>query len=104
MQKMYIMWAVLAVRPGRRTPNKMATGEQPLITSASTELPSTGAQEKSQLPDILGVEEGALTASPRLSRKAQDEIESCSSEDDPENYPLHTPWTFWFDRLGMIVS
>ena len=71
----------------------MATGEHPL---PSGEQLSSDAPEDSQL---LGKpeQEAAVTASPRLSRKAHDELEKCSSE-DPDNYPLHSPWTFWFDR------
>ena len=41
------------------------------------------------------------TPSPRLSRKTQEEIvaeNDAASGEDPENYPLHSPWSFWFDK------
>ncbi len=43
----------------------------------------------------------SLTPSPRLSRRTQEEIvaeNDTSSGGDPDNYPLHSPWSFWFDR------
>ncbi len=46
-----------------------------------------------------------LTASPRLSRKTQDEVvveNETSSIENPDNYPLHSPWSFWFDRSVLI--
>ena len=42
-----------------------------------------------------------LVPSPRLSRKTQKEVvaeNDASSSQDPDNYPLHSPWSFWFDR------
>ena len=42
-----------------------------------------------------------LTASPRLSQRTQEEVvaeNDASSREDPDNYPLHSSWTFWFDR------
>ena len=43
-----------------------------------------------------------LTASPRLSRKTQEEVvaenDASFGGNDPENYPLHSTWSFWFDR------
>lgn len=39
--------------------------------------------------------------SPRLSRKTQEEVvveNDTASGEDPDNYPLHSPWSFWFDR------
>ena len=46
----------------------------------------------------------SLTPSPRLSRKMLEEImaENTCSTEDPENYPLHSTWSFWFDRLVSI--
>lgn len=41
------------------------------------------------------------TPSPRLSRRTQEEViaeNDTSSGEDPENYPLHSPWSFWFDK------
>lgn len=37
-----------------------------------------------------------------LSQRVQDQVgaenERGAGDDDPNNYPLHSPWTFWFDR------
>ena len=42
------------------------------------------------------------TGSPRLSRRTQEEVvienESSGLGEDPDNFPLHSPWSFWFDR------
>lgn len=40
-------------------------------------------------------------SSPRLSRKTQEEViveNDTSNGEDPDNYPLHSPWSYWFDR------
>lgn len=40
-------------------------------------------------------------SSPQLSRRAWDELgqlQETTDADDPENYPLHSPWAFWFER------
>lgn len=41
-----------------------------------------------------------LAASPKLSRRTQEEVVSGNqvSSEDPDNYPLNSPWCFWFDR------
>ena len=52
--------------------------------------------------DHMGValdEWAEVRSSPRLSRKMLDELgQENEATGDPENLPLHTPWTFWFDR------
>ena len=38
---------------------------------------------------------------PQLSQDALDELgqlEKNQDLDDPENYPLYSPWAFWFER------
>lgn len=40
-------------------------------------------------------------SSPQLSRRALDELgqlQETTDANDPENYPLHSPWAFWFER------
>ena len=40
-------------------------------------------------------------SSPLLSQRALDELgqlQEVADPADPENYPLHSPWAFWFDR------
>ena len=40
-------------------------------------------------------------SSPQLSRRALeelDELHEAEAAADPENYPLHSPWAFWFER------
>ena len=49
----------------------------------------SGADQPSSLPE-------------NLSQRVQDQVgaenERGAGDDDPNNYPLHSPWTFWFDR------
>lgn len=47
-----------------------------------------------------------IIASPKLSRRTQAEVESDNevSSEDPHNYPLHSPWCFWFDRSANNIS
>lgn len=43
----------------------------------------------------------SFMSSPRLSRKTQEEViaeNDTSSGEDPDNYPMHSTWSFWFDR------
>ena len=40
-------------------------------------------------------------SSPQLSRRALDELgqlQGVDKPEDPDNYPLHSPWAFWFER------
>ena len=43
-----------------------------------------------------------------LSQRVQDQVgaenERGVGDDDPNNYPLHSPWTFWFDRYRKITD
>lgn len=43
-----------------------------------------------------------------LSQRVQDQVgaenERGAGDDDPNNYPLHSPWTFWFDRYRKITD
>lgn len=85
----------------------MASGASPLVVqeaagaeaSCGSLLSSSPEPAKLRLQEDLSELEGAR-ASPRLSRKALDELgpENESRADDPENYPLHSPWSFWYDR------
>lgn len=57
-----------------------------------------GSAEESSLeaPDPL-----QELLSPLLSQRALDELgelQEAADPADPENYPLHSPWAFWFDR------
>ncbi len=48
-----------------------------------------------------------LAPSPRLSRRTQKEVvaeNDTTSSQDPDNYPLHSPWSFWFDRWAGTIS
>lgn len=36
--------------------------------------------------------------SPQLSPRTLDELGQLQTDPDPDNYRLHTPWTFWFER------
>ena len=38
--------------------------------------------------------------SPKLSRETQDEVAGGNSlsGEDPDNYPLNSSWSFWFNR------
>lgn len=41
----------------------------------------------------------ATCASPHLSRKTLDELgQENEDTEDGDNFPLHSTWTFWFDR------
>ena len=47
----------------------------------------------------LGPSELAACASPHLSRKTLDELgQENENTEDGDNFPLHSTWTFWFDR------
>lgn len=51
--------------------------------------------------DVNVAERSSLTPSPRLSRRTQQEVvaeNDTSSGEDPDNYPLHSPWSFWLDK------
>lgn len=51
-------------------------------------------------PDVEGEQPSSLTDN--LSQRVQDEVgaenERGAGGDDPNNYPLHSSWAFWFDR------
>lgn len=37
--------------------------------------------------------------SPQLSKRTLDELGQLQTSDaDPDNYPLHSTWAFWFER------
>lgn len=72
----------------------MASGESGLEKPGSVEQRKEGPLEA---PDTLHP-----LSSPQLSRRALDELgqlqEIADADVDPENYPLHSPWAFWFER------
>ena len=44
-------------------------------------------------------EELQSQSSPQLSRRALDELGQLQTDPaDPDNYPLHSAWAFWFER------
>lgn len=82
----------------------MATGSEGIVATAADASPLSASPEPghahSHLEVQLGETEG-VTASPKLSRKTLDALgaeNEVSEGEDPENFPLHTPWTLWFDR------
>ena len=84
----------------------MASGAIPLESGATEAASVSPEPGKIQLHELLDVDPSELEAgrgSPRLSRKALDELgpENESQSDDPENYPLYTSWSFWFDRWAV---
>lgn len=50
-----------------------------------------------------GESEQPSSLTDNLSQRVQDEVgaenERGAGDDDPNNYPLHSTWSFWFDRL-----
>ncbi len=91
-----------ALRPPAKL--KMATGPDGRELAADASPLSASPEPRyvhSHLEAPPGEIEG-VRASPTLSRKTLDALgaENESSGGDPENYPLHTPWTFWFDRYA----
>lgn len=80
---------------------KMASGEE------QTQSECAGGKLRSA--DLEQQEESSLQASdplqphssPQLSRRALVELgqlQEATEANDPENYPLHSPWAFWFER------
>lgn len=54
-----------------------------------------------EAPDVVMEGYPVMPPSPRLSRRTQEEVvaeNDTSSGEDPDNYPLHSPWSFWFDK------
>ena len=90
----------------------MATGGSLQVGVKDSE--TAGSSPMSSSPDYTHAQEHlelqlseliAARASPRLSRKALDELgQENENTDDPDNYPLYSPWTFWFDRSEMVKS
>lgn len=57
--------------------------------------------EKGEGASELNIDAQSLTPSPKLSRRTQEEVvaeNDTTSGEDPDNYPLHSPWSFWYDR------
>lgn len=76
---------------------------------ASSEERDEGGGGKQRSVDLEQQEESSLQtsdslqphSSPQLSRRALDELgqlQEVAGANDPENYPLHSPWAFWFER------
>lgn len=61
--------------------------------------PGGGAESGAEQPSSL---------TENLSQRVQDQVgaenERGAGDDDPNNYPLHSPWTFWFDRYRKITD
>ena len=78
---------------------KMAEGREWNVTDPCA-VHADSADSTSHPPQLSAtlVTQG-VTNSPRLSRKARDEAVAVNETngDDPDNYPLNTPWTFWHD-------
>ena len=81
---------------------KMASGESGVV-------PDDGSDQEGQQRSVGSREEPSLQphespqphASPQLSRRALDELgqlQGPQDAEDPENYPLYSPWAFWFER------
>jgi len=59
------------------------------------------AAEEDLTVDRCGVPTDEIRASsPRLSRETQDQVAGSNllSSEDPDNYSLHSSWSFWFNR------
>lgn len=78
------------------------------LQEAAGGSPLSASPEPGQLLGLDEVDLEQVRASPQLSRRAKDESDlenEIESEDDSENYKLHSPWTLWFDRsVGMLVA
>jgi len=59
----------------------------------SKEETGTSVERKESL-NVSDDQSNKLRSSPNLPRKALDKIR----EEDPASLPLHTPWTFWYER------
>ena len=89
--------------------HKMAESKEEVNIHPSLQRPAPGSRHESPIPsDRLSAvedeeERRKRAASPRLSRKTLEELQSADQKrqekgweaDDP---PLTTPWTFWFQR------
>lgn len=104
-----INYGGVASSPPHPLSTNMASGASSLVVeeAAGAEASCGSSLSSSPEPAKLRLQEDLLSelvegarASPRLSRKALDELgpENQSRADDPENYPLHSPWSFWYDR------
>ena len=81
------------------------TGDQAELSSRldayhlEGDSPGGGEGESSDQPSSL---------TENLSQRVQDQVgaenERGAGDDDPNNYPLHSPWTFWFDRYFYTSS
>lgn len=81
------------------TPTFLRFGHAHLSKMADHTEQETNEQEQcsSTAPDA----ESQPNSSPLLSRRALDELgqlQEVAEPPDPENYPLHSPWAFWFER------
>ena len=74
------------------------------VTDDQSELSSRlGAYHlEEDSPDREGESDQPSSLTENLSQRVQDQVgaenERGAGDDDPNNYPLHSPWTFWFDR------
>ena len=77
-----------------------------LIQATQTDRSPRGSRESSPGPERLAVlqqDTPKRGASPSLPRKTLEELESREirrreGDTDPDDPPLRTPWTFWFER------
>lgn len=85
---------------GRAGDRGTPVSEEPAVIERHSPLrnsPSPECEYKRELP--RNVELAEARASPHLSRKTLDELgQENENTEDPDNLPLHSTWTFWFDR------
>lgn len=65
----------------------------------SSRLDACHFEESIACEGDVGEQPSSLTEN--LSQRVQDQVVAENERgavDDPNNYPLHSPWTFWFDR------
>ena len=90
-----------------------ASGD-PEDSDIAVALAGTSAEAHDPIPwhDAHQFEEEAESDQPsslsdNLSQRVQDEVgaenERGADGDDPNNYPLHSSWSFWFDRLVPVI-
>lgn len=91
-----IVW----LRPAARPSFKMASGDSGLPDN-SEDQDAVDRREvaDNSASDLEPPEPAQAHPSPQLSRRTLDELgQTNENADDPDNYPLYSPWAFWFER------
>lgn len=73
-------------------------------SQSAVAIAATGPSKQIDVSDVAGEAHSDQPSSltDNLSQRVQDEVgvenEKGADGDDPNNYPLHSSWSFWFDR------